>query len=123
MAYIITSKTRSKIMSQPKERAKLMTDRRYKTRDKHEVSSVSPLNGMTELEIHESMDEQGEGIKESMRMTQQANEVKRKEKEKANESQKKRTIKERVKKLKDRDEKSGLLKKAAKIRDKNRRKK
>ena len=57
MAYIITSKTRARIMSQPKERAKLMTDRRHKSVENHGVHKVNPVNGMSELEVHESMDD------------------------------------------------------------------
>jgi len=102
MAYIITSKTRAKIMRQPRERAKLMTDRRFKTEEKHKVTAVNPINGMTELEIHESLDAEGEGIKESMRMTREANEMKRKAKEKAQADPKRKTIKERTEKLKKR---------------------
>jgi len=121
--YIKTSKTRARIMSQPKERAKLMIDRRYKTQEKHEVTAVDPINGMTELEIHESMDEEGEGIKESMRMTREVNEMKRKAKAKAQDGQRRKIAKERIEKMEKRDRKSGLLQKAEKTRDKKRRKK
>ena len=123
MAYIITSKTRARIMQQPKERAKLMTDRRHKTVDKHEVEQVSPINGMSELEIHESMDEEGEGIKESMRMTREVNALKRKAKAKAQDAKRRKLAKERIEKMEKRDEKSGLLKKAERARANRGRKK
>ena len=108
MVYIITSKTRSKILRQPKERAKLMADRRHKTAEKHGVESVEPINGMSELEVHESMDEEGSGIKESMEMTREVNEQKRKAKRKAEESKRKQIIKERVEKFEKRDRDRGI---------------
>ena len=123
MAYIRTSKTRAKIMRQPRERAKLMTDRRFKTEEKHEVTAVNPINGMSELEIHESMDAQGDGVKESMRMTREVNAMKRKAKEKALADQKRKTIKERTDKMKKRDLENGTLQKAQKALAKKRRKK
>jgi len=123
MAYIRTSKTREKIMRQPRERAKLMTDRRFKTEEKHEVTAVNPINGMSELEIHESMDEQGDGVKESMRMTREVNEMKRKAKEKVQEDQKRKIIKERTAKMMKRDMESGLFQKARAAVAKKRRKK
>lgn len=121
--YIKTSKTRARIMRQPRERAKLMTDRRMKTKEKHEVAEVSPLNGMTELEIHESMDEEGEGVKESMRLTREVNEMKRKAKAKANDGQRRKLAKERIEKMEKRDREKGVLKDAEKFRAKKRRKK
>jgi len=121
--YIITSKTRARILSQPKERAKLMTDRRRKSEEKHGVTAVEPINGMTELDIHESMDDEGSGIKESMEATREINEAKRKLKEKAQEPQKKKIIKERVEKMEKRDRKKGVLQKAERARAAKRRKK
>jgi len=123
MAYIITSKTRARILSQPKERNKLMVDRRLKTIDKHEVTEVAPLNGLTELEIHESMDDEGEGIKESMRMTREVNEMKRKAKAKAQDGKRRKLAKERIEKMEKRDREKGVLQDAAKVRAKKRRKK
>jgi len=110
-------------MRQPRERAKLMTDRRFKTEEKHEVTAVNPINGMSELEIHESMDEQGDGVKESMRMTREVNEMKRKAKEKVQEDQKRKIIKERTAKMMKRDMESGLFQKARAAVAKKRRKK
>lgn len=112
MAYIITSKTRAKIMRQPKERAKLMSDRRMKSHEKHAVETVTPVNSMSELEIHEDMDKQGSGVKEAMEATREANEQKRKMKEEAMRPQKQKIIRERVEKLKERDRKNGVLQKA-----------
>jgi len=110
-------------MRQPRERAKLMTDRRFKTEEKHEVTAVNPINGMSELEIHESMDEQGDGVKESMRMTREVNEMKRKAKKKAEADQKRKIIKERTAKMKKRDMENGSFQKARAAVAKKRRKK
>ena len=123
MVYIITSKTRSRIMRQPKERAKLMSDRRNKSIDKHGVHQVNSISELTELEIHESMDQQGSGIKESMEATRESNAEKTKKKNKAEESKRKKIIKERVENYEERDRKKGLLQKAEKTRAKNRRRK
>ena len=123
MAYIITSKTRSRIMSQPKERAKLMSDRRQTTIERHGVHNVTPVNGMDELDVHKNLDEQGEGIKESMEATSEFNAQKRKAKEKAQAGLKQKVIQERVKKLEKRDRDNGTATKAAKYREAKRRKK
>ena len=110
-------------MRQPKERAKLMSDRRNKSIDKHGVHQVNSISELTELEIHESMDQQGSGIKESMEATRESNAEKTKKKNKAEESKRKKIIKERVENYEERDRKKGLLQKAEKTRAKNRRRK
>lgn len=120
MANIITSKTRSRIMSQPKERKKLMNDRRMKSKEKHKVETVTPISGMSELEVHEDMDKKGNEVKDTMEATKIMNEQKTKNKQKSRTQSKQRQqiVKERVEKLKERDRKSGLLDKAEKFRNK-----
>lgn len=118
MTYIITSKTRSRIMSQPKERAKLMQDRRMKTKEKHGVETVTPINKMSELEVHEDMDKNGTEVKDVMQATEAINEQKTKAKQKARleSSSRQNVVKDRIKKLEKRDRRSGLLYKAEKTR-------
>lgn len=114
MAYIITSKTRARIMSQPKERQKLMTDRRLQTKEKHKVETVSPIAEMSELEVHEDMDKNGTEVRDVMEATAAINEQKTKAKRKAIQESKQRrqVVKDRIEKLEARDKKSGLLQKA-----------
>ena len=118
MAYIITSKTRARIMRQPKERQKLMHDRRLKSAEKHKVETVTPIADKTELEVHEDMDKNGSEVKDIMEATKAINEQKTKAKRKAvqESKQRKQVVKERVEKLEARDRKSGLLQKAEKTR-------
>jgi len=109
MANIITSKTRNKMMRNPRDRARVLMDRRAETIEKHGVEKVSPMSGFTEIEIHEELDRQGSAIKESMEANQER-EVKKAELKKAAEApQREKIIKERIKKLEARDEKNGKL--------------
>ena len=66
MANIITSKTRSRMLSNPKDRAMFFAERRHKTAEKHEVFSVTPVGPEGELDIHQNLDKQGSGVKEAM---------------------------------------------------------
>ena len=106
-------------MSQPKERQKMMSDRRLKTQDKHKVEAVNPIAEMSEYEVHEDMDKNGSEVKDVMQATEEINAAKTKAKEKARlESSKRReTVKKRVEKMEARDKKSGLLDKAQKNRE------
>jgi FKBP-type peptidyl-prolyl cis-trans isomerase len=124
MAYIITSKTRARIMSQPKERNKLMTDRRMKSQEKHLVQGVNPIAELSELEIHEDMDKNGSEVRDVMQATEEINAEKTKKKQKArmDSSSRKKNVKERVEKLEARDRKSGLLDKAEKTRKRGKKK-
>ena len=109
MAFIITSKTRSRIMSQPREAQKFMADRRAVSREKHGVEKVNPLKNFTELEIHEELDNQGSGIKESMLANQEVENANLKLKKAAQKPHREKVIKERIEKLEARDKKSGKL--------------
>jgi len=108
MAYIITSKTRSKIRSQPREYAKLLGDLRQNTMDKHRVHSISPVAGQTEDEVHKELDDQGSFVKEAMEQNREKNLQLSKAKQKAREPMRQKVVKERIAALKARDEKSGL---------------
>ena len=100
-----------------------MSDRRRTTVERHSVHNITPINGMDELEVHKSLDDQGEGIKESMEMTSEHNAKKRKAKERAQAGLKEKVVKERIEKLKKRDRDNGTAAKAARYREANRRKK
>jgi hypothetical protein len=105
-------------MRQPKERNKLMNERRMKTREKHLVETVTPVNKMSELEVHEDMDKNGSEVKDVMQATREINSYNAEQKRKKREESKlrKQVVKERVEKLEARDRKSGLLDKAEKER-------
>jgi len=107
-------------MSQPKERQKLMCDRRLKTQDKHLVEAVSPISSMSELEVHEDMDKNGSEVKDVMEATEAINaaKAKAKQKKRLESQQRKEIVKKRVERMEARDEKSGLLDKAQKNRKK-----
>lgn len=124
MTYIITSKTRARIMSQPKERRKMMHDRRLETRDRHKVETVTPIAEKTELEVHEDMDKNGSEVKDVMEATKAINEQKTKAKQKARleSSQRKQVVKQRVERLEARDRNSGLLNKAEESRKRGKQK-
>ena len=118
MAYIITSKTRARIMSQPKERMKMMEDRRLKTKDKHGVETVNPIAEMSEYEVHEDMDKNGTEVKDVMQATEAVNALNKAAKQKARleSSMRKNIVRGRVERLEKRDRKKGLLDKAEKTR-------
>ena len=107
MANIITSKTRGRMMRQPQERAKVLMERRYITAEKHAVEKINALGGFSEIEIHEELDRQGSGVKESMLANQEREEINAKLKRAAEAPHRERVIKERIKKLEARDAKNG----------------
>ena len=107
MANIITSKTRGRMMRQPQERAKVLMERRHITAEKHAVEKINALGGFSEIEIHEELDRQGSGVKESMLANQEREEINAKIKRAAEAPHRERVIKERIKKLEDRDAKNG----------------
>ena len=115
MAYIITSKTRSRMMRQPQERAKVLNERRSVTFEKHAVKKVNSLGRFSEMEIHEELDNQGSGIKESMLANQEREEINAKLKRAAEAPVRERIIKERIKKLEARDEKNGKMEEGRKF--------
>lgn len=109
MTYIRTSKTRANIMRQPRERAKMLKDRRAKTAEKHRVYTVRPTIPVPEEDIHEEMDRQGSGIAEAMEaqeeMTKERNKIKRQLREEQGADN---IRKDRLKALEERDRKSGV---------------
>jgi hypothetical protein len=109
MANIITSKTRGKMMRNPSDRAKVLMERRAISLEKHGVEKVSPMSGFSEIEIHEELDRQGGGIKESMEANQEREQNKAKLKKAAEAPHREKVIKERIKKLEKRDEKNGKM--------------
>ena len=108
MANIITSKTRSKIRSQPREYSKLITDLRSKTIEKHMVHSVAPIAGQTEDEVHKEIDSQGTAVKDQMEFTREKNKLLNKRKAEEREGIRQKVVKERIKMFEDRDERRGL---------------
>jgi hypothetical protein len=108
MANIITSKTRGRIRSQPKEYTKLITDMRAKTIEKHSVYSVSPTGGQAEDEIHKDMDGMGTAIKDQMEFTREKNRLLNKRKTEEREGIRQKVVKERLKLYEERDERRGL---------------
>lgn len=112
MAFIRTSKTRSKMMRNPQERSKMMTERRMITFEKHGVQKVQPLNNLSEMDIHEELDKSGSGVKESMEANRELEEANKKIKKAAEKPYKDKIIKERIEKLEERDRKKGILKNA-----------
>jgi len=110
MVFIRTSKTRDQMMRQPQERAKYMTERRQKTVEKHSVYSVKPVNGMSEEEVHEALDDQGSGIAEAMAANVEENERKAKEKQRLQKEKLSKSAQGEVAKRKERDRQKGLLK-------------
>ncbi len=109
MAYIITSKTRSKMMRQPQERMKVLNERRAITFEKHAVEKINTLSGFSEMDIHKELDNQGSGIKESMLANQEREEISAKLKKAAEKPARDKVRKERIKKLEARDEKNGKM--------------
>lgn len=112
MAYIITSKTRSKIMSQPKERAKMMGEIRAKSIDKHNVYSATPTDGRKEEDVHKEMDDNGSMVNEMMHARQEKTQEDFKKKEEKRKETRGKLVKEREDKLKKRD--AELIEKARK---------
>jgi len=108
MANIITSKTRSRIRSQPKEYSKLITDMRAKTIDKHMVHSVAPIAGQTEDEVHKEIESQGTAVRDQMEFTREKNKLLNKRKAEEREGIRQKVVKERIKMFEDRDERRGL---------------
>lgn len=108
MVYIITSKTRRRIMSQPSEATKMINERRMVTFAKHGVEKITPINGMNELEVHKELDQQGNGIKEAMLANQERQRDATKIKQKKLNEQKAKTIAESIKKREQRDRSKGI---------------
>lgn len=119
MANIITSKTRSKIMRQPHERAKALTDRRAQTFDRHSVQSVTPTVSLPEEAIHEELDRQGSGVAEAMEANQEREQERIKKKQMLREEKRQAVSKKRLELLKERDRVSGVEQRARKFRAEN----
>ena len=111
MAYIITSKTRARISRQPTERAKMLSDLREKSKEKHGVYTVTPTGESSEEEIHQEFDKEGHKIQEVMDANRehQKEETKKKQKERKEKAEK--VIKERLNIVEERDRRSGLMEK------------
>jgi len=97
------------MMRQPQERAKILNERRAITFEKHAVEKINPINGFTEIEIHQELDRQGQGVKESMLANQEREAINTKLKRAAQAPQREKVLKERIKKLEERDKKNGKL--------------
>lgn len=115
---IITSKTRKRIMAQPAERMKSLSDRRQKTAEKHHVFSVSPTISAPEEDIHAELDKQGAGIAEAMEANQELNRQKTKRKQQLREEKRSEVVKHRLNLLKKRDEDSGTMDRVRMVKDK-----
>ena len=109
MANIITSKTRSKIKSQPREYEKLLGDLRQHTMERHNVYSIAPVNGQSEDEVHKEIESMGAFVNESMEQNVERNRKNSKIKAEQREGMRQKTVKERVAALKSRDTKAGLV--------------
>ncbi len=108
MANIITSKTRGRIRSQPREYVKLLTDLRHHSKERHQVHNIAPVAGQGEDDVHKQLDDMGSFVNESMEKNREKNRELAKLKHQARESTRRRVINERLSSLKTRDEKSGL---------------
>jgi len=109
-------------MRQPSERQKMLNERRAKTFEKHAVRSVAPLKNFSEMDIHEELDKQGSGVKESMIANEELQRANKKIKDAKQKPIKDKIIKERIEKLEERDKKNGRLEEGRKFAAKQRKK-